>query len=158
MNEATQTGIIIAITAAIVTSLLNYWVQTLISKSHARTEIRKERLTKLLLPLYVLLKREEVMWKTELAFTDGDPPGFIEDLPKYYQPLEKILMEYLYLADDELSKKSLDFISWVNVSRVDEGRWDKIMENRIKNEDVPLEKFKQCVFKKYEKDKSLYNS
>lgn len=154
MDKTAQVGILIAVVTAIVTSILNFIVQYFLSKSHYDTEIRKERLTKLLLPLYFQLRKEGVMFEAEIAFENGDPAAFMDDLPKYYETFEVILKEYLYLADDELTDKALKFISWVNVARYDSKRYEKIMTTGI--EDEALSNFKKCVFRQYEHEKKRF--
>lgn len=153
MDQSLYSGAVIAVTTAIVTSVLSYLLQSRLLNHQAKKELQKERLTKLLLPLYVQLKKESVMFEAEMVFQNGDPAGFLDDLPKYYYPLEKVILEYLYLADDELTEKSLEFIRWVNVAKVDDRRFDKIMENRIKEIDQSLTAFKKCVFEKYENER-----
>lgn len=101
------------------------------------------------------MKKESVLWEVELISDDGDPGGFLDDLPRYYAPLEEILNKHLYLADKELTQKALEFIRWVNVARSDPMRFDKIMSNTEKLDDALIE-FRQCVIKKYEIERKVF--
>mgnify|MGYP001598041853 CR=1 FL=1 len=157
MNESTQTGILIAVITAIVTSILNYKVQSSLFKLQSKKDIRKEKLTKLLLPLYIQLKKEDFMFDAEIMNEDGDPAAFLADLPVYYSSLEDIIKDYLYLADNELTEKALNFIHWVNVAKYDPKRFDKVMiTGTLELKDDALVEFKECVFKKYEEEKKLF--
>ncbi len=144
---------LIAITA-VVTSTCGYLFSSAKNWRTKKLEIHKERLTKLLLPLYMQLQAEHIDFLTEQTNEDGDPAGFLDDLPKYYSSLEEVIKKYLYLADDELTEKALKFVGWFKVSSYDNKRFGQIMTTGIYDES--LEEFRKCVYKKYNQEKKRY--
>lgn len=145
---------LIAISASLITAVLSYLVQYLISENSRINQLRKEKITKLLLPLYIKLQEEEMHFSAELSFDNGDPGGFLADLPTYYESLVAIIEQYLYLADDELTDKALKFLDWQKTEKFRDDRYDEIMISGTN--DVPLNELRKCVARKYLKEKQDY--
>lgn len=113
---------------------------------------RKERLTKLLLPLYTKLKHMDNMWNVSIVSDNYTPPDYLDDLPSNLKPLVTIINSNLHLADPKFIRAALEFINWCEVSSVDSKRWDKIMGNKLAKTDKPLIKFTKVVYKAFEKE------
>ena len=113
---------------------------------------KKERLTKLLLPLYTKLKHMDSIWKASMVSDNYGPPDYLDDLPRELKPLIAIINSNLHLADPKFMQAALEFINWCEVSSVDSKRWDKIMGNKLAQTDKPLTKFTKVVYKTFEKE------
>jgi hypothetical protein len=148
MNE-----IALIIITSIATSGFSYFFQLMKESDNKVRGLRRDRLTKLLLPLYMRMQEEGPDMKAELSHDNGDPGGFIDSLPKYYSPLIDIIRENIYLADDELTEKALKFIEWVRTEEYRESRYSEVMMGHIS--DVELQELRQCVEKKYQEEKKF---
>lgn len=145
--------VITAVLASILTAVFTFAVQYYLKESSRIRSLRTDRLTKLLLPLYIKINDEEVEMSANMVHDDGDPAGFLDDLPKFYSDVIPTLSENLYLADDELTEKAIKFIGWAKVSQYDSSRFDQIMTNGTN--DVILYEFRKCVLKKYKEEKEF---
>lgn len=125
-----------------------------LKKEHKR-EISKEQLTKLLLPLYIILKTDE------LEFLAWDKVG--ADLFEYesnkpdrlFNLIKNVLDKNLYLADEELQMFSLLFIEWGY--REDSGaRFQELHNDMYLTQDKTLNDFRDLVYKKYNEQRKKY--
>lgn len=122
-------------------------------KEH-RKEITKEQLTKLLLPLYMILKTDELellVWEK----SDVDLYEYESDKPdRLIGPIKNILDENLYLADEELHTGALSFIKWAYGE--DSGQRFQIVHDKPLEQDVIFDDFRKLVYKKYDERKNRY--
>ncbi|MDE2588905.1 MAG: hypothetical protein KGL95_04495 [Patescibacteria group bacterium] len=123
-------------------------------KKEGNKEVLKMRLTNLLLPLYYILKNDELevyLW----IKGEADPYEYESDKPKrLLNPLVEIIKRNLYLADDELHEACISFIEWAYQSDVQE-RFQKVHYG-ILEEDIIFSKFRDVVYKKYDEARSAY--
>lgn len=124
------------------------------SKDKRDKEVLKIRLTNLLLPLYYILKNDELevhLWSK----SDADPYEYESDKPKrLLEPLVEIIKKNLYLADNELHKSCISFIEWAYKSDTHE-RFQKIHYGTLK-EDIIFSNFRDIVYKKYDETRNAY--
>jgi len=125
-------------------------------KKERKKEISKERLIKLLLPLYIILKTDEL---EELAWQKNENTDLYEyhaDKPKrLFSPIKDILDKNLYLADDELQLFSLLFIEWTY--REDSGaRFQELHNDMRLIQDEILDDFRSMVYRKYNEQRKKY--
>ncbi len=123
-------------------------------KKERRREVIRKRLTNLLLPLYYVLKEDELVIH-EWLNSDADLYEYESDKPKrLLKNLTKIIKENLYLADDELHGACLSFIEWAYRADIKE-RFQEVHDGELM-EDKIFENFKEIVNKKYEKARKQY--
>ena len=124
------------------------------SKNERTKEIIKVRLVNLLLPLYYILKNDDLeahLW----AKSDADPYEYESDKPeRLLKLLIKIIKKNLYLADDELHESCISFMEWAYKSDIYE-RFQKVHDGPIE-EDKVFNSFKNIVYKKYNEDRNKY--
>ncbi len=123
-------------------------------KEH-RKETIKEQLTKLLMPLYIILQTDELEWAA-----CGDLYEHIANEPdRLVNPIKNILDKNLYLADDELQLCSLSFIAWAYSENSDD-RFQKlhyhVTEYNVSDYDKELIDFRNVVYKKYNEQRKKY--
>lgn len=125
-----------------------------LKKEHGK-EIVKERLTKLLLPLYIILKTDEIellAWNENVGFVDyeSDKPD------RLLKPIKNVLGKNLYLADSELQNHSLLFMEWAYGEDSNE-RTQKLFRGELGLErDKILDDFRELVYKKYDEQRKKY--
>lgn len=126
-------------------------------KKERRKDILKRRLTDLLLPLYYILKDDELVIYAWLNNIDADPCEYESDKPeRLLSGLQKIIKENLYLADDELQEACLMFIEWAYKADKND-RFQRAHVNDL-SEDNVLKKFVDIVYKKYNETRKEYIS
>lgn len=127
-----------------------------LKKKH-RKEIAKERLTKLLLPLYIILKIDEIELSACLKNENVDASEYESDKPnRLLSPIKNILDKNLYLTDDELQMCSLLFMKWAYEEDSNE-RYQKQMCGGLELErDKILNDFQKLVYKKYDEQRRKY--
>lgn len=120
-------------------------------------KVLKERLTKLLLPLYFTLEEEDFVLKAIINHPDGDPWEYDSDkFKRLLDKLGKIISENLYLADGELHTACLEFLERAYTTDSGE-RFQMLMSNE--KEDVAgkkLEEFKKMIESQYNKTRKEY--
>jgi hypothetical protein len=148
--------ILTAVIVAILGILGNITYFGFTSKKKKSKEITKERLTRLLLPLYYILKNDELEVHEWIRSDDADMYEYVSDLPKrVFDPLVNIINDSVYLADEELHKASVDLIEWYYKCDPSE-RFQRVhWENELK-EDKTFENFREIVYRKYEQDRNRY--
>ena len=126
-------------------------------KKEHRKEIAKERLTKLLLPLYIILKTDELEF---LAWQKNENVGFIDyesDKPdRLLNPIKDVLGKNLYLADNELQMHSLLFMKWAYKEDSNERSQKLFREGLGLERDKILNDFRELVYKKYNEQRKKY--
>lgn len=123
-------------------------------KKERRKDILKKRLVNLLLPLYYILKNDELLVHAWIN-SDADPYDYESDKPeRLLKDLAEIIKENLYLADDELHKNCLMFIEWAYKGDTRE-RFQRVHNGKLA-EDKILEEFRDIVYKKYNEAKKEY--
>lgn len=123
-------------------------------KKERHREIIKTRLTNLLLPLYYILKNDELVFNTWLN-SEADPYEYESDKPeRLLNDLAMIIKKNLYLADDELHEACIMFIEWAYKADKNE-RFQRVHDSDLA-EDETLKKFTEIVYKKYDKTKKEY--
>lgn len=124
-------------------------------KKEHRKEIDKEQLTKLLLPLYIIFKTDELELIEWLKNENADPYEYESDKPdRLFKPVKKILDTNLYLADEDLQKHSLLFIEWA-FKEDSYIRFQKLHSKGLKQDKV-LDDFKKLIYKKYNEKRNKY--
>ena len=124
-------------------------------KKEHKKEINKEQLTKLLLPLYIIFKTDELEAIKWFKNEDADPYEYESDMPdRLFKPAKKILDKNLYLADEELQKQSLLFIEWA-FNEDSLVRFQKLHSEGLKQDKV-LDDFKKLIYKKYNEKRNKY--
>lgn len=129
-------------------------------KTHKETSknLLKERLTKLLLPLYIVLyidEKSEIAWATN---GDGDYADFYSRLPsRLLPPIIKIIKENIYLADDTLHSACMDFLEWAYMNDEND-RFQKLMSRDFDEliQDKNFKNFSDIVRQQYEEIRHLY--
>lgn len=126
-------------------------------KEH-RKETIKEQLTKLLMPLYIILQTDELI---KIAYGKNENLDFSEyesDKPdRLIMPIKEVLGKNLYLADDELHIHSLLFLKWAYGEDSKE-RFEKLHlkgYNALER-DSALINFRKVVYEKYKEQKNKY--
>lgn len=149
----TPENISIIVVTALVTSGLSFLVQHFISENQRLLQVKHDRLTKLLLPLYIRLNEEFMDWQALCGdLENNDPAEFIDDLPRYYEPIVPILENNLHLADDDLTQVALNFIAWVKVAGSSNSRYSNIVAGGV--EDKEVLDLRKCVEAQYKKEKN----
>ena len=124
-------------------------------KKEHRKEIAKEQLIKLLLPLYMILKTDELEFH---AWQKSDSVNLYEyesgKPDRLFNPIKDILDKNLYLADDELQINSLLFIEWAY--REDSKERFQIVHDKALGQDKILNDFRELVYKKYNEQRNKY--
>lgn len=117
-------------------------------------EVLKKRLTNLLLPLYFTLKDDELSAPAWNNREVGDEYEF--DRPyRLFNKLADIIKNNLYLADNELHKGCLDFLSWFYNCDTKEERFQKLYKGNLEI-DEELNKFSELIYKKYDEAREKY--
>ena len=123
-------------------------------------EILRERFTKLLLPLYVILyidEKAEALWAMS---ENGDHADFFSHIPaRVLNPAAKVIKENLFLADDELHVACINLLEWAHSENTN-ARYQEIMSGKFdfESKDAPFKKFAEVVLEQYEKDRHQYLS
>jgi len=125
-----------------------------LKKGHGE-KIIKEQLIKLLLPLYMILKTDELEVFAWMKNQEMDIYEYESDKPdRLFNPIKNILDKNLYLADDELQKCSLLLIEWAyrenSYERFQKIHYEKLKQDKIFND------FRELVYKKYNEQKRKY--
>lgn len=124
------------------------------SKKQKRRDVLKSRLTNLLLPLYYILKDDELQFHA-WVISDADPYEYVSDLPKrMFAPLIDIIKVNLYLADTELHDSCLSFIEWAYKSDTNE-RFQRVHDSELIEDEI-FKSFRDIVYKKYNQDRQNY--
>lgn len=119
----------------------------------SKKEIIKERLSKLLLPLYLTFEDDEI--NSRWYYENDDPILHEAEKPiRLFKELRKVIYENIYLADDELHNSLLDFLNWAMQSNIDE-RFQEFHKDGIKEEDK-FKKLHKIVIKKYNQARKQY--
>ena len=104
------TSIIIVAVLGVIGNIAYFEYRT---HKEASKDLLKQRLTDLLLPLYVILHLEEIAIDAWLRSGEGDYAESHSGLPtRILSPIEKIIKENIYLADDQLHIACVDFLHW----------------------------------------------
>lgn len=123
-------------------------------RKEVNKEVLRARLTNLLLPLYYILKNDELerhLWEK----ADADFYEYESDKPeRLLKPLIEIIKTNLYLADNELHEACTTFIEWAYKSDTYE-RFQK-MHNESSWKDEVFESFKDIIYKKYNQNRNEY--
>ena len=150
------TSIIIVAVLGVVGNISYFEYKT---KKEKSKDLLRLKLTKLLLPLYVILHVQEVSLDAWLSQGDGDPAESHSDLPKrIITPIEDIIKENIYLADDQLHEACVSFLQWAYSSDTNE-RFQNIMEGKFDPavEDGEFKKFRDMVINKYNNARHQYS-
>lgn len=127
-----------------------------LKKEHGK-EITKERLTKLLLPLYTILKTDEIelpAWQKNEGVTFVD---YESDKPnRLLNSIKEVLSKNLYLADNELQIHSLLFMEWACREDSNERAQKLFREGLELERDKVLNDFRELVYKKYDEQRKKY--
>lgn len=123
-------------------------------KKERNKEVLRMRLTNLLLPLYYILKNDELevhLW----IKSDVDTYEYESDKPeRLLNPLVEIIKKNLYLADNELHGACISFIEWAYKSDTYD-RFQKVHDSTWK-EDIVFNNFRDVVYKKYDENRNEY--
>lgn len=124
-------------------------------KKEHRKEIAKEQLTKLLLPLYIILKTDELEYLAWRKNPDADLVEYESDKPdRLFKPIKDILDKNLFLADEELQMYALLFIEWAY--REDSGERFQRLHYKALEQDKAFNDFQKLIYKKYNEQKEKY--
>ena len=124
------------------------------SKKERSKEVLKKKLTDLLLPLFYILKNDELLVHLWLK-SDADPYDYEAEKPeRLLEPLIGIIKNNLYLADDELHEACISFVEWAYKSDVLERFQDVHMADF--KDDVIFDNFRKIVYKKYNETRNEY--
>lgn len=118
----------------------------------------KQRLTELLLPLYVILHVEEIAIKAWYASPEGDYANVHSELPtRVLIPIKEIIKKNIYLADDELHQACLNFLQWAYSSDENE-RFQSLMGGKFDTSiyDKGFDEFLEVVIRKYNEARITY--
>ncbi len=125
------------------------------SKKERNKEVLKMRLTNLLLPLFVILKNDEI--ELEYSIEYDDPYDFDSEKPtRLLNKLKDIINTNIYLADEELHEACMAFIKWAYLSDTNQRFQD--MHNNVNIKEEDFENFKKIVIKKYYYEREKYLS
>jgi hypothetical protein len=120
--------------------------------------ILKQRLTDLLLPLYVILHVEEIAIKAWYSSPEGDYADAHSELPtRVLLPIKEIIKKNIYLADDELHQACLSFLHWAYNSDENE-RFQSLMGGKFDAtvSDKGFDEFQETVIRKYQEARAEY--
>jgi len=124
-------------------------------KKESKKEIVKEQLTKLLLPLYIILKTDELELLEWQKHDVSDLIEYESDKPKrLFKPIKNILDDNLFLADEELQMHSLLFIEWAY--REDSNERFQRLHYKALEQDKIFSDFRELVYKKYNEQRKKY--
>lgn len=128
------------------------------TKKETSKKLIKERLTKLLLPLYVVLHLDETSTDAWLRSGEGDYEEVHSDLPtRVLSPVEKIIKENIYLADDKLHDACLNFLRWAYGSDTNQRFQDLMNRNfDFAIQDKDFKEFYDIVVDEYNKNRQEY--
>lgn len=148
-------SIILVASLGVIGNIIYFEYQT---RKKSSKELLKQKLTNLLLPLYCAVHLDQIAEDAWLRTDDGDWADSLSNLPhKLVVPINKIIKENIYLADDELHKASLDFLTWAYGSNTND-RFQEIMkgdfDDAIKDKD--FKKFYDIVVKEYNEARREY--
>lgn len=131
-----------------------FYFEYRLRKEHKK-KISKEQLTKLLLPLYMTIKTDELLFLKWRKNPDLDFCEYEADIPeRLLNPIKDILDKNLYLADDELQRHSLEFIEWAY--REDgETRFQDLHCGGLEQDKI-LNNFRELVYRKYDEQRRKY--
>lgn len=121
-------------------------------------DILKQRLTDLLLPLYVILHLDEIAIDAWCRSGDGDYAESHSDLPtRILSPIEVIIKQNIYLADDQLHIACVDFLQWAYRSNTN-ARFQDIMNGDFNSaiQDKDFKKFYDIVTHEYNNARHQY--
>ena len=131
-----------------------FYFEYRLKKEHYK-KISKEQLTKLLLPLYIILNTDELEFLSWQKNEDADPCEYEAEKPiRLIKPIKDVLDKNLYLADDELQKHSLLFLEWAY--REDDGLRAQKLYSVGLEKDKMLDDFRGVVYKKYNEQRKKY--
>ena len=124
-------------------------------KKDNKWKVLNQQLKDLLLPLYYILKEDELNQSEWFRCDNMDPHEFIAEEPKRLkEKIIHIVKEKMYLADNELHTSCIEFLEWAY--RVDENeRFEKSHVKGVGIDKVFLD-FKSLVFTKYNKARNDY--
>lgn len=125
-------------------------------RKEKRKEIIKEQLVKLLLPLYIIFKTDELEYLAWYKNPNLDEYEYESNKPdRLFKPAKEILDKNLYLADDELQLFSLLFIEWA-YREDSNARFQELHNDMWLSQDKTLNDFRELVYKKYNEQKKKY--
>ncbi len=128
------------------------------TKKKTSKDLLKQRLTNLLLPLYVILHLEEISTDAWARSPDGDYADVHSELPnRILSPIEKVIKENIYLASDTLHEACIDFLQWAYGSDTNE-RFQKLMSGNFDFaiQDKDFKKFYDVVVREYNEARHEY--
>lgn len=128
------------------------------TKKETSKDLLKQRLTNLLLPLYVTLHLKEIATDAWLRSGEGDYAESHSDLPtRMLSPIQKIIEENIYLANDQLHEACVEFLQWAYGSDTNE-RFQKLMNGNFDSaiQDKDFKKFYDIVILEYNNARHQY--
>lgn len=147
MNENLISIIIVAVLGVIGNVI---YFEYRLRKEHKK-EITKEQLMKLLLPLYIILNNDDLITLDQ----ELDRYEHESDKPiRLLTSIKNILDKNLYLADDDLQRSALLFLSWAYSADCNE-RFQKLHSVGL-DEEKDFTNFRDLVYKKYDKQKKRF--
>jgi hypothetical protein len=124
-------------------------------KREGTKKLLRQKLTDLIMPLYFVLKRDEL---AELEWSKNenvDMYDFISGMSeRLVEPVYGILKENMYLADDELYRECLDFMEWGFGADVN-ARFDRLHKGGL-DEDLIFKRFRALIYSKFESARRDY--
>jgi hypothetical protein len=118
-------------------------------------EVLKTRLINLLLPLYYILKNDELEINLWIKNEDVDMYEYESDKPeRLLKPLVNIIKANLYLADNELHEACISFITWAYKSDTNQRFQD--LHNECLGDDITFNHFRDIIYKKYDETRNRY--
>lgn len=153
---STLISVILVAVLGVVGNIVYFEYQTRKKSSKA---LVKQRLTDLLLPLYVILHVEEIAMKAWYASPDGDYADGHSELPtRVLLPAKEIIKKNIYLADEELHQACLNFLQWAYYSDENE-RFQSLMGSKFDASvsDKGFDEFQEIIIKKYEEARVAYS-
>ncbi len=118
----------------------------------------KQRLTNLLLPLYIILHLDEISTDAWARSEDGDYADLHSDLPtRILSQIENIIKESIYLADDQLHEACVKFLQWAYGSDTNQ-RFQDLMNGDFNSaiQDKDFKKFYDIVVREYNDARHQY--
>jgi len=145
MNVETLAPIIIVATLSLMGNILYFNYRF---KKERKKELLRETLTQLLLPLYVILKRDELEFYEWQNNDDADMAEYASDMPeRLMSKVYPIIEKNLHLADSDLFTGCLQFLEWGHRSDSNQ-RFQRIHTGALK-EDRVLDEFKELIYSKF---------
>lgn len=119
-------------------------------------KILRQKLTNLLLPLYFILKKDELLVNAAFTSDEVDIYEYLSDIPKRLMSTElyEVISKNLHLADDELHEACLQFLAWGYNSDSNE-RFQRLHGSGW-SEDATFESFRKLVYSKFHAVKKEY--